>query len=425
MRFYIETYGCQMNTADSELVSDILLKAGFEQTQDIDDAGLLIFNTCTVRQHAENRVLGRIASEKQRKQTQPGLKIAVIGCVAQKMGEMLIELENGIDYVVGVDQYQLLPELLAHDTGIQTTENHAQLYQELHPRHQNPRSAYVTITRGCDNFCSYCIVPYVRGRERSLPPGWILDEVRKCGESGRKEVTLLGQNVNSYCYGDYDFPRLLSELNGIDSIYRLRFLSSHPKDLSDQLIETMVTGNMICPQIHLPLQSGDDHILQAMNRKYKLEHYLGLVDKLRKAMPDIAITTDILIGFPGETELMFQNTIKAMQEIRFDYAFCFKYSPREQTAAAKMGDQVPEIERLRRLQTTIELQREITRQKYQEQIGKFVEVYVESLSRRSAKQVAGKTRSGKIAVLAGNEQDLGHLKTARVASATGGTLICD
>lgn len=424
MKFYIETYGCQMNVSDSELVSGILLNAGWEQVFTIDDADLILFNTCSVRQHAEDRVLGRIANEKHRKMQNPELKIAVLGCMAQRVGKRLLEKDFGVDYVVGVDQYLQLPELLSQERGMETEFDHFQIYPGLKPVHGDQSCAFVTIMRGCDNFCSYCIVPHVRGRERSEDFEQIIEEVAKCGDNGMKDVTLLGQNVNSYRWGDYNFPRLLRELNKINSIYRLRFVTSHPKDLSDELVQAMGDCDKVCEHIHLPLQSGSNPVLKAMNRKYTIEHYLGLVEKLRAAIPNISLTTDLIAGFPGEKFADFELTLDAMREIRFDYAFCFKYSEREGTAACSFENQVPESERLSRLQEMIDLQREITLEKFSAQVGNEIEVYVESLSKKSVHQVSGKTRDYKIAVLDGDESDIGTLKKARVKSATAGTLIC-
>ncbi len=424
MKFYIETYGCQMNVSDSELVSSILLNAGWEIASEIDAADLILFNTCSVRKHAEDRVLGRISNERHRKQLKPALKIAVLGCMAQRMGKRLLENDIGVDFVVGVDQYQDLPALLEQDRGADTEFDFQQIYPGLRPLHADKTCAFVTIMRGCDNFCSYCIVPHVRGRERSVDFGQILSEVQVCGDKGLKDVTLLGQNVNSYRWGDYDFPRLLRELNQVDSIHRLRFITSHPKDLSDELIAVMATSDKVCEHIHLPLQSGDNEVLKAMNRKYSVEDYLLLVEKLRAAIPKISVTTDLIAGFPGETESGFLQTLRVMSAIKYDHAFCFKYSKREGTSACGLPNQVPEAERLRRLQQMIELQREITLSKFSAQVGRTVEVYVESLSRKSKQQVSGKTRDYKIAVLSGDANDIGKLKTAKVIKATAGTLIC-
>jgi tRNA-2-methylthio-N6-dimethylallyladenosine synthase len=423
MKFYIETYGCQMNIADSELISTILIEAGHQLVNNIDEADLIIFNTCSVREHAENRVLGRIASEKYRKTSNPDLKIAVIGCMAQRMGKRLIE-NYSVDYVAGVDQYLDFPKLIQENKGAITDPDYTQTYSGIRPHHQSRTCAYITIMRGCNNFCSYCIVPYVRGRERSLPAELIIEEVKRCGEKGLKDITLLGQNVNSYAYQDINFPKLLRLLNDIDSIHRIRFITSHPKDLSDELIEVMAECSKICEHIHLPLQSGDNDILLAMNRNYTIKHYINIVNKLRKAIPDIAITTDVMTGFPGESETAFNHTLQAMRQIQFDYAFCFKYSPRVNTKAADLPDQIPEEIRLERLKKMVILQREISKNKYEAKIGSKVEIYVESLSKKSAHQVSGKTRDFKIAVLDGTERDLGTLKKAQVLASTGSTLLC-
>ncbi|HOR30737.1 MAG TPA: MiaB/RimO family radical SAM methylthiotransferase, partial [Candidatus Syntrophosphaera thermopropionivorans] len=272
--------------------------------------------------------------------------------------------------------------------------------------------------------CSYCIDPYVRGRERSRPWQDIVQETIFAGKQGRKEITLLGQNVNSYLHLDKNFPGLLRKLNEVDEIYRIRFITSHPKDLSDELIEVMATSAKVCEHIHLPIQSGNNKILQAMNRKYTVEHYLELINKLRKSISDIAITTDIMTGFPGETENDFRHTLKLLEEIGFDDAFCYKFSPRSGTAAANLPNQIPEQERLERLQRMIDLQRNITLKKNKDQIGRTVEIYVESFSKKSTDQVCGKTRDFKMAVLPGTKIDFGTLKKVEVKDATASTLIC-
>jgi len=427
MKFYLETYGCQMNVADSEMVSSMLIAAGHEPVSGINQAQVIIFNTCSVRQHAEQRVLGRIANEKHRKLDNPELKIGVIGCMAQRMGKRLIETEPGIDFVVGVDQYEMLGSILNDPDSIGeefTDMDSAQVYPSILPKRDNQHCAFVTIMRGCDNFCSYCIVPYVRGRERSRPAPEIVNEVKQAILSGYRDITLLGQNVNSYFHDGKTFPDLLRDLNKIDDLWRLRFVTSHPKDLSDNLIETMATCDKVCEHIHLPMQAGDDEGLSRMNRAYDSNHYLKLIHKLREAIPDIAITSDLMVGFPGETNAQFENTLALMREIEFDYAFCFKYSSRDGTEASTYENQIPEEIRLQRLQAMIELQREITLKKFQSKIGSKVEVYVENLSRKSADQLSGKTRDFQIAVLTGTPDQIGTLVKAEVLSATAGTLIC-
>ncbi|MDD2229298.1 MAG: tRNA (N6-isopentenyl adenosine(37)-C2)-methylthiotransferase MiaB [Candidatus Cloacimonetes bacterium] len=426
MNFYIETYGCQMNVADSELVTSLLITAGHKLVNDMDQAELILFNTCSVRSHAEERVLGRISNEKHRKKANPKIKIGVLGCMAQRIGKRLIEDKIGVDFVIGVDQYDRLPDLLsAKEMNPYLLDFEAtQIYQDIMPIHQSKTCGFVTIMRGCDNYCSYCIVPHVRGRERSRPWHDVVNDVKKAGQEGLLDITLLGQNVNSYHDNEVDFPELLKRLESVDSIARIRFITSHPKDLSDALIDIMASSKRVCEHIHLPMQSGSNRILQEMNRKYTIDHYLSLVAKLKCAIPNVAITTDIIAGFPSETDTEFQDTMSVINEVGFDYAFCFKYSPREGTDAATRPDQIPEAIRLERLQKMIDLQREITLSKFRAQIGKEVEVYIEGMSKKNKDQVSGKTRDFKIAVLKGSESEIGSLKKARVTDATAGTLIC-
>ncbi len=427
MKFFIETYGCQMNVADSELVTSILLSAGMIMVNNIDEADVILFNTCSVRKHAEDRVLGRISNEKKRKLTNSAIKIVVLGCMAQRIGEKLVGDDIGIDIAVGVDQYARLPEMLfgSNTANCLLELNGEEVYSHLQPTHKSDTNGFVTIMRGCNNFCTYCIVPYVRGRERSRSFEAIYNDVQQAGENGLKDITLLGQNVNSYKDSHCTFPELLKRLNDIDSIYRLRFITSHPKDLSDKLIEVMAESDKVCEHIHLPMQSGDDNILHKMNRKYSISYYIHIIDKLRNAIPNIAITTDIIAGFPSETESEFLNTVTAIKEIGFDHAFCFKYSPRLGTQATEIKDTLTEDIRLSRLQQLIDIQREITLRKFQAQIGNNVEIYIESLSKKSSSQISGTTRDFKIAVLDGLKSQIGTLTKARVIQATAGTLICE
>ncbi len=424
MKYFIETYGCQMNISDSQIVSAILTEAGHQQAGRLDEADLVLFNTCSVRQNAEDRVLGRIRSEMRRKRQKPDLLVGVLGCMAQRMGKRLLESVRGLDLVVGVDQYDKLPALVDKAETVTCHDpDERQLYDMIRPAPDSKYCGFVTIMRGCDNYCSYCIVPYVRGRERSRPVESIRQEVLQATSKGIIDITLLGQNVNSYRYQDHDFAGLLCNLNSINELKRLRFVTSHPKDLSDKLIEAMAECDKVCEQIHLPMQSGDNAILANMNRGYSVEHYIKLVDKLRSAMPDIAITTDVIAGFPGETNEQFEKTVAAMQAVGFDYAFCFKYSNREETAAAKILNQVDERIRLARLQRLIELQREMTAVKFKNQIGKTVEVLVEGPSRQGGNQLSGYTRDFKICVFNGSPDLIGTLVKVKITEATAGTLI--
>lgn len=426
-KFYIRTYGCQMNVADSELVAGILSDAGYQKTNIIDDADIIIFNSCTVRQHAEDRVLGRITAEAKRKKQNPDMLIGLIGCVAQRKGEELLEEIKSLDFVVGTDQYRQLPEIISkcmfrNEHLFADIQNNIENYENIYPVRNKGVNAFVTIMRGCDNFCSYCIVPYVRGRERSRNHKEILLEIKNVGKEDFKDVTLLGQNVNSYDDGEYTFPELLKEASQISTIERLRFVTSHPKDISDKVIEVIAKEPKLCEHLHLPMQSGSNSILKKMNRKYTSEKYLGIIHKLRNAIPNIAITTDVMVGFPGETEEDFLQTYNLMKQIRFDYAFTFKYSPREVTAAASYSEQVPEDVRLERLKKLIELQEQITFEKYQEQIGRTVQVYVEHTSKKSDKELSGRTRDNKIAVFPGDKKLIGTFVDIEIIDATGWTL---
>ena len=426
-KFYIRTYGCQMNVADSELVAGILSDAGYQKTNIIDDADIIIFNSCTVRQHAEDRVLGRITAEAKRKKQNPDMLIGLIGCVAQRKGEELLEEIKSLDFVVGTDQYRQLPEIISKcmlrkEHLFADVQNNIENYENIYPIRNKGVNAFVTIMRGCDNFCSYCIVPYVRGRERSRNHKEILLEIKNVGKEDFKDVTLLGQNVNSYDDGEYTFPELLKEASQISTIERLRFVTSHPKDISDKVIEVIAKEPKLCEHLHLPMQSGSNSILKKMNRKYTSEKYLGIIHKLRNAIPNIAITTDVMVGFPGETEEDFLQTYNLMKQIRFDYAFTFKYSPREVTAAASYSEQVPEDVRLERLKKLIELQEQITFEKYQEQIGRTVQVYVEHTSKKSDKELSGRTRDNKIAVFPGDKKLIGTFVDIEIIDATGWTL---
>lgn len=425
MKIYIETYGCQMNVSDSELVASILTHSGYEITKDIELSDVILFNTCSVREHAEDRVLGRISNELSRKKHNPNLKIGVLGCMAQRMGKRLIEEYSGIDYVVGVDQYAELPQILRTDSGHTLDFNVHELYNDITPIHANNKCGFVTISRGCDNYCTYCIVPHVRGRERSRPHQEILKEVRFAVSKGIKDITLLGQNVNSYSDGDISFPILLDMVNEIDDLFRIRFVTSHPKDLSLDLIMSMQKNHKVCEHIHLPLQSGSSEVLKRMNRQYSIVDYISKVESLRKTIPNVSITTDLIVGFPGETESQFKETLKVVQEVKFDYSFCFKYSPRSGTKAAEYVDQVEESIRLERLQILIDLQRDITLKKFKGMIGMPVEIYVESLSKKNSSHVSGKTRDNKVAVVSGDYSLIGTLVQAKVVGATAGTLICE
>ena len=415
-----------MNVADSELVTSILENNNFQIAENIDDADVILFNTCSVRQHAENRVLGRISNEMSRKRSK-NIKIGVLGCMAQRLEEELHKMNSNIDFVVGVDQYQHLPKIINelfqdNEFQLDTKINNQEIYKDIYPTHQGKFNAFITIMRGCNNFCSYCIVPYTRGRERSRPIEDIIHDIQKVGEKGFKDVTLLGQNVNSYNFEGINFAELLRKVNQIESIERIRFVTSHPKDLSEEVIEVMAESEKVCEHLHLAMQSGDNEILKRMNRGYTSEHFYDIVRKLRIAMPEIAITTDIITGFPGETEEQFQRTYDLMKQIEFDYAFTFKYSSREGTKAAEFSNQIPEEIRLERLQKLIELQQKITTKKYRDQIGEKKEIYVEKVSKKNPNELSGKSRDFKITVFKGNQSLIGKFVKVKIIDAVGWTL---
>ncbi len=407
-KLYIETYGCQMNVADSEVVASILKNDGYIPCSDPKEADLILINTCSIRKNAELRVIARGKQLQALKKNKHSLKVGVIGCMAERLNEDLFEKLKGIDLLAGPDSYRNLPELLkktsnnvkASDILLSTTET----YEDIDPEHYQTGNitAFVSIMRGCNNFCSYCVVPYTRGRERSRPVQSILREIEQLNQQGFKEITLLGQNVNSYKIEDantkYSFPTLLENIAKRYSQMRLRFATSHPKDLSEDLVKTMATFPNICNSIHLPVQSGSNHVLKAMNRRYTAEEYLTKIELLRKHMPDITISTDIITGFCGETKEDHQQTIAMMRKADYYYSYMFKYSQREGTAAAKLSDDVSDEIKGLRLQEIINLQQELSLKHNQRDIGKTYEVLVEGFSKRSAKQMFGRTEQNKVVV---------------------------
>jgi tRNA-2-methylthio-N6-dimethylallyladenosine synthase len=401
-RIYIETYGCQMNLADSEIVLGIMKKHGYSLTDDISKADVILVNTCSVREHAEQRVIGRLSSFLRYKKRKPDLVIGVLGCMAERLKKRLIEEENLADIVVGPDEYRKLPQLVsdafAGHKGIAVKLSKVETYDDITPLRTEGISAWITVMRGCDKFCTFCVVPFTRGRERSRPLDSIVKEVEVLSSQGYREVTLLGQNVNSYRDGNYDFADLLSAVARVDTNMRIRFTTSHPKDMSDKLIQTIAEHPNICNYIHLPVQSGSDRILELMNRTYDRKHYLELVRKIRETIPGVSLSTDIIAGFPTETEEDHKMTLSLLEEVRFDGAFMFKYSPREGTKAYAMGDDVPDEVKVRRLTEIIELQQKISYEINQELIGKEVEVLVEGESKRSSEQWMGRTDTNKVVI---------------------------
>ncbi len=427
---YIETYGCQMNVADSEVVASVMGMAGYESTDEVAAADAILLNTCSIRDNAEQKILARLQYLASLRRKRKGrLIVGVIGCMAERVRDKLLDL--GVDVVAGPDSYLDLPSLFASaqagvpavNVELSTTET----YRDIIPRRLGqPVSGYISIMRGCNNFCSYCIVPYTRGRERSRPVDSILNELRDLRERGFKEVVLLGQNVNSYNSEGTDFASLLSIVADAAPDMRVRFTTSHPKDMSDATIAAIASHPNICRHIHLPVQSGSDKVLAAMNRKYTREWYLNRIAAIRRAIPDCGISTDMFTGFSGETEEDFEQTLSLMREVGFDSSFMFKYSERPGTLASRqMPDNVPEEVKIDRLNRMIALQNELSLESNRKDIGKEFEVLVENVSKRSAEQWVGRTSQNKTCVFPKGDYTRGDFVKVRVTDATSATLICE
>lgn len=429
-KYYIETYGCQMNKYDSELVAGILTKQGFEVADSVNDSDLILVNTCSVRQHAENRVLGRLDAFQQLKQKNPDIKIGVLGCMAIRLQDQLLHQKSMVNFVLGPDNYRSLPVVLAKlnngerekRLNLAEFDDH-EIYSELYPNRATGFSAWVAIMRGCNNFCSYCIVPYLRGRERSRPAKDIVAEVKKLVDDGYLEVTLLGQNVNSYHDGDSDFADLIARVAELPGLERVRFATSHPKDLSEKLIDAMAGYPKICNHLHLPVQSGSDKILKLMNRNYTRSHYLKAIDAVRSKINNPGLYTDIIVGFPGETIEDFNETVDLVQQVEFDGAFVFKYSPREGTAAYQFQEELTDNEKVERLQILNQIQDQITLKRNRELIGQIHEILVEGRSRKAKpKQYMGRAESNKIVVFISDKSYEGSLIKVKIIAAEGRTL---
>ena len=428
-KLFIETYGCQMNVGDSEIVVSIMQREGYVYTERLDEADVILINTCSIRDNAEQRIWGRLAEMKRYRRAKPGLVVGIIGCMAERLKERLLDGPTGVDVVAGPDAYRDLPHLVreaeAGGKGVNVLLSTEETYAEIAPVRldRNGVSAFVAIMRGCNNFCSYCVVPYTRGRERSRDPQTIVDEARTLFENGYREVTLLGQNVNSYRAGEVDFPELLRRVAAISPLLRVRFATSHPKDMSDRLLEVMAATPNICRAIHLPAQSGATSMLERMNRRYTREWYLGRVAAIRRLMPDCAITTDLIAGFSGETEEEHLQTLSLMREVGYDFAYMFKYSERPGTFAQKyLPDDVPDGVKSRRLQEIIALQNELGHASNLRDVGREFEVLVEGESRRDAKQLSGRTSQNKVVVFDRGTHRVGDYVRVRITGCTPATL---
>lgn len=431
--FCISTYGCQMNEEDSEKLSGMLKSQGYERTENKEEASIIIFNTCCVRENAENKVFGNLGQLKQLKKKNPNLVIAICGCMMQQVGmaDKVLKTFPYVDIIFGTHNAHKFPEYLHRvlQEGVQVKEilnKEEGIVEELPIDRKSDVKAFVTIMYGCNNFCTYCIVPYVRGRERSRKSEDIIKEIEELVSQGYKEITLLGQNVNSYGKGleeDIDFAGLLRKVNEVKGLERVRFMTSHPKDLSDDVIMAIKECDKLCEQVHLPVQSGSSRILKEMNRHYDREYYLDLVKKIKSEIPDVTLTTDIIIGFPGETEEDFLYTLSLCEEVGYDSAFTFIYSRRNHTPADKMENQIPDDikhDRFNRLVEAINKKVVIKNKEYE---GKVVEVLVEGPSKNDETKLTGRTRNGKLVNFAGDEKLVGELVNLKIVRAQPFSLI--
>jgi tRNA-2-methylthio-N6-dimethylallyladenosine synthase len=425
-KIYIETYGCQMNLADTEIVLGILKDDGYVVTKEIGKADVVLLNTCSVRDNAEQRIYGRLGNFSNLKKNNPNMVIGILGCMAERLRFDLVEEKKIVDLVVGPDEYRRLPEYINiafnGSKGIGIKLSRTETYDDIIPFREDGLQAWLSVMRGCDKFCSFCVVPFTRGRERSRALDSIVDEVKQLSGRGFREITLLGQNVNSYFDNGNDFADLLAAVASIDNEMRIRFSTSHPQDLSDKLLYTIADYPGICNYIHLPVQSGSDRILELMNRTYNINHYLGIIEKAKSIIPGVSFSTDIISGFPSETYEDHLMTLDVMLQVRYDGAYMFKYSPREGTKAFRMDDDVPEDIKAKRLQEIIDLQQKISYEKNQELISKDEIILIEGFSKKSDQFFSGRTDTNKVAIIPFDpnirEGDYVKIKIDRATSAT-------
>ena len=430
-KVYIETYGCQMNVNDTEVVFSILARHGYERTEEIAEADVIMANTCSIRDNAEQRIWGRIDYFNTFRKANPGLVVGILGCMAERLKDALLDTGK-VNVVAGPDAYRGLPVLLDA-----VCEGHPQINVELSREEtygdispvridKNGVSAFISIMRGCNNVCSYCVVPFTRGAERSRDYHTIVREACECVEAGYKEITLLGQNVDSYHFEDVDFAKLLEMVARVSPTLRVRFSTSHPKDISDAVIETMAAWPNICHHIHLPVQSGNDRILEKMRRRYSREWYLERVAKIREHMPDCGITTDAIVGFCSETEEEFRDTLSIFEEVGYDAAFMFNYSERPGTLASRQyPDDIPLDVKTRRLNELIELQNRLSLESNRKDVGKVFEVLVEGPSKKDPSELCGRTGSNKMCVWADTAHKAGDYVKVRVKDCTQATMLCE
>ena len=423
-KFAIQTYGCQMNVADSELVEGILTKLGLEKTSDYDEADAIFLNTCAIRENAETKVHSKLGNLHKIKLNKPHLIIGVLGCMAQNLKDDLLKNKPYVDIILGPDSYRKIPDLLnRHITDnksiVDTKLSRHEVYENLFPKRGDTFNAWVSIMRGCNKFCSFCIVPFTRGRERSRSVESIVEEVKKAVEKGFIEITLLGQNVNSYKFEGKSFSDLLLAVSEIEGVKRIRYTSPHPQDINVELLEVMASRKNICNYVHFPLQSGSNEVLKRMNRTYTREHFYDMAMKIREIMPNCGLSTDIIVGFPGETDEQYRETLDLMEAIKFNSAFTFKYSPRPYTKAEQFSDQIAEDIKKERLDEMLVLQRKHTLELNQEMVGTFQQVLIEKESKKSNLHWAGRTDSNEWVIIEKNNSNIKDIVPAQITSATG------
>ena len=423
-KFALETYGCQMNVADSELVEGILTNLGLEKTADYDEADAIFLNTCAIRENAETKVHSKLGNLHKIKLNKPHLIIGVLGCMAQNLKDDLLKNKPYVDIILGPDSYRKIPELINRHVKdnksiVDTKLSRYEVYENLFPNRGDTFNAWVSIMRGCDKFCSFCIVPFTRGRERSRSVESIVEEVKKAVDQGFVEITLLGQNVNSYNFEGKSFSDLLLAVSDINGVKRIRYTSPHPQDINIELLEVMASRKNICNYVHFPMQSGSNEVLKRMNRTYTREHFYDMAMKIREIMPNCGLSTDIIVGFPGETDEQFRETLDLMEAIKFNSAFTFKYSPRPYTKAEQFSDQISEEIKKIRLDEMLILQRKHTLELNQKMIGTFQQVLIEKESKKSNLHWAGRTDSNEWVIIEKNNSNIKDIVPVEISNATG------
>lgn len=427
MKYYIETYGCQMNVYDSELVGSLLETCNYTLTDDMSQADAVFLNTCAIREKAEETVHNRLDNLHVLKRTKPNMILGVLGCMAQNLKDDILESRPYVDVILGPDSYRRIPEIIKErqsemDHIVDTRLSKFEVYEDLFPSRHEGVNAWISIMRGCDKFCTFCIVPFTRGRERSRSIESVIDETTKAVAQGFVEITLLGQNVNSYRTPEGEFPELLKAVASVKGVKRVRYTSPHPQDIDDELLEVMRKYDNICNYIHLPLQAGSDRILKRMNRTYTQKEFLDLVNKIKSYLPNCSISTDIIVGFPGETEDEFLETLNVVKKVHFDSSFMFKYSSRPGTKAAQYTDKVSEEEKQNRLERLIELQRENTLSANLKHVGKTMPVMVEKVSKKSDSQWAGRTDGNMWVIFDRGDEKIKDIVNVKIEDAKGITL---